>query len=179
MKLQKLLPTHINNHLLDLSKEFQLCENPNKSTGKEEKFIITLVLHLHPNIHRLNPSTPNHKEFLENTKFMFHVIIDHQNFTQKSHDKFKEATQYMILESTLVNYLYQFLGNKSNPGNVKKLKTRYDFEQITNKFRNSNTSNKMHVHCTSPSIAPKTHDTCIHKTAYFMLNLQNKQNSYR
>ena len=37
----------------------------------------------------------------------------------------------------------------------QNLKTHHNFEKITNKFRNSSTSNKMHFYCASPSITPK------------------------
>ena len=84
------------------------------------KKIVILTLHLHPNMFSLNPVTPNHGEFLDITKLIHHVTIDCQKFTQIRCERFKEVTKYMIVESTGVHYLFQFLVNKNNPGNTKE-----------------------------------------------------------
>ena len=70
--------------------------NQKKIVGNQKK--ITLVLHLHPNMHCLNPTTPKHKEFPNATKFLYHMAIDHQRIIQSPCDQFLEANQDKIVE---------------------------------------------------------------------------------
>ena len=51
---------------------------------------------------------------------MCHVTIGSQNVTQAPYEKFEEETQDRTVESAGAHDLFQFLGNKNNPGNVKK-----------------------------------------------------------
>ena len=56
------------------------------------------MLHLHPNMHHLNPNSLKHNEFFDATHFLIHVIIDHQNITQSPCNYFMEANQDKIVE---------------------------------------------------------------------------------
>ena len=48
--------------------------------------VITMVLCLNPNVHHLNPATPNYEEFLDDAKRLCHVTIDHQSIIQSPCD---------------------------------------------------------------------------------------------
>ena len=50
---------------------------------------------------------------------------------------------------------FNIWGENTDPANAKNLNQYYNFEQISNKFRNFSASNKMHAHYATPSIAPK------------------------
>ena len=78
-----------------------------------------MVLCLNPNVHHLNPATPNYEEFLDDAKRLCHVTIDHQSIIQSPCDQFLEATKDKIVEDTGAHDLFQFLGGVSSPSNVR------------------------------------------------------------
>ena len=76
-----------NHHLLKVSHEFTLCDKPKKLFGKQKKaFAIKIMLHLHPNMHRLNSNDPQHKEFLDATQFFSScdpLLLEHYPITMQ------------------------------------------------------------------------------------------------
>ena len=73
-----------NHQLLTLSNAFYLHEK--HFFWKTKKIVITMMLHLHPNIHHLNLSTLKHEKFLDAAHFLHHVTLDHQSISQSPRD---------------------------------------------------------------------------------------------
>ena len=75
--------------------------------------------------------------------------------------------------------MFQLLGNKNDPENVKKLNQHRNFKQISDKFSNSSASNKIHVCFTTPSTDPKHARHSHSQNSYFAVNLQNTRCFHR
>ena len=82
------------------------------------------MLHLRPNMMRLNPNTPKHTDFVDITHFMHHATI-----MKSLCNQFKGAIQDRIAENSVKHDLFQLLGNKSDPQTVKNLSENYNFEK--------------------------------------------------